>query len=176
MNSVDPTRWKFKHIIIDEGQDFYEEHLEILSTIANLTDGCFYVFYDKNQLVQQRQSLDWVKSVECRLVLTANCRNTKSIAVTANKPIGIEKIKMRVDVPGSKPNLYLNALKKYYSIIEEPILKNGGTISEIGQDGVMAYWIYDKAVEEEKQKQKEEKYISPDFFIFSSLNSREEKS
>lgn len=55
-----------------------------------------------------------------------------------------------------EPSDLFSALKKYYSIIEAPILKNGGTISKIGQDGVMAYWIYDKAVEEEKQKQKEE--------------------
>lgn len=112
LNSINHNIWKYKHIIIDEGQDFYEEHLEILSTIAALANGCFYVFYDKNQLVHQRQSLDWVKSVECRLVLTANCRNTKNIAVTSNKPIGVDKIKMRVDIPGNKPNLYLNTTRE----------------------------------------------------------------
>lgn len=108
LNSVDPITWGYSHIIIDEGQDFYEEHLEILSAIAELMQGCFYVFYDKNQLVQQRQSLDWVKTVECRLVLSANCRNTKSIATTANKSLGIDKVKMRLEVVGSKPNLYIN--------------------------------------------------------------------
>ena len=90
LNSVDPANWGYFHIIIDEGQDFCEEHLEILSTIAELMHGCFYVFYDKNQLVQQRQSLEWVKSVECRLVLSTNCRNTKNIAITSNKSLGIE--------------------------------------------------------------------------------------
>lgn len=112
LNSVDPATWDYSHIIIDEGQDFYEEHLEILSTIAELIQGCFYVFYDKNQLVQQRQSLDWVKNVECRLVLTANCRNTKNIAITSNKPLGIENVKMRLDVAGSKPSLYINRTKE----------------------------------------------------------------
>ncbi len=109
LNSVDPSSWEYSHIIIDEGQDFFEEHLDILSTIAELMHGCFYMFYDKNQLVQQRQSLDWVKNVECRLVLSANCRNTKNIAVTSNKPLGIEKVKMRLDIDGSKPNLYINS-------------------------------------------------------------------
>lgn len=108
LNSIDPSSWEYSHIIIDEGQDFFEEHLNILSTIAELRQGSFYVFYDKNQLVQQRKSLDWVKNVECRLVLSANCRNTKNIAVTFNKSLGIEKVKMRLDVDGSKPNLYIN--------------------------------------------------------------------
>lgn len=108
LNSVDPANWGYFHIIIDEGQDFCEEHLEILSTIAELMHGCFYVFYDKNQLVQQRQSLEWVKSVECRLVLSTNCRNTKNIAITSNKSLGIENVKMRLEVAGSKPSLYIN--------------------------------------------------------------------
>lgn len=108
LNSIDPEHWEYKHIIIDEGQDFYEEHLEILSTIAEFTHGCFYVFYDKNQLVQQRQSLNWVKNVECRLILTANCRNTKNIALTSNKSLGIEKVKMRLEVAGTKPQFFIN--------------------------------------------------------------------
>lgn len=112
LNSIDPMQWGFKHIIIDEGQDFYEKHLEILSDIAELTQGCFYVFYDKNQLVQQRHSLEWVKTVECRLILSANCRNTRNIAVTSNKPLGIKDVKMRVDVLGAKPNLYINHSKE----------------------------------------------------------------
>ena len=112
LNSIDTDHWEYKHIIIDEGQDFYEEHLNILSDIANRKQGCFYVFYDKNQLVQQRRSLDWVKTVECRLVLSANCRNTRSIAVTSNKPIGIDNVKMRLDITGTKPNLYINQSKE----------------------------------------------------------------
>lgn len=107
LNGYDQYGWQYKHIIIDEGQDFFEEHIEILSTIAEMRDGCFYVFYDKNQLVQQRQSLDWMNYIECRLVLTANCRNTKNIAVTSNKSIGIDKVKLRYDIAGKKPNFYI---------------------------------------------------------------------
>lgn len=105
--SIESNEWPYSHIVIDEGQDFYEDHLILLAAIAEHTDGCFYVFYDKNQLVQQRQSFNWVNSVECRLVLSANCRNTRNIAVTSNIPVGIEKIKMRFDVLGDKPNLYI---------------------------------------------------------------------
>lgn len=107
LNDYDKYSWPYKHIIIDEGQDFLEYHLELLYAIAEITDGCFYVFYDKNQLVQQRQTLDWVNRIECRLVLSCNCRNTRNIAVTSYKPLGIDKIKMRVDIPGQKPTMHL---------------------------------------------------------------------
>ena len=112
LNSFDNYPWQYKHIIIDEGQDFLEEHITLLSTIAELYDGNFYVFYDKNQLVQQRHALEWVKTIECRLVLSANCRNTKSIATTSNKPIGIEEVKMRMDIPGGKPNFHIVGSKE----------------------------------------------------------------
>lgn len=99
--------WRYKHIIIDEGQDFSEEQIKLLYDIAKMEEGCFYVFYDKNQLVQQRNSLNWAKSIECRLVLTRNCRNTRCIAETAGLPIEYTDIKMRIDIPGRKPNLYI---------------------------------------------------------------------
>lgn len=111
LNNYDKYSWNYKHIIIDEGQDFYEAHIELLSDIAEINGGCFYIFYDKNQLVQQRQELDWVKYVECRLILSVNCRNTKSIAYTANKTIGIDKVMIRNDVLGQKPNFYITNSK-----------------------------------------------------------------
>ena len=57
---------------------------------------------------------DWLNSMECRLVLSRNCRNTKEIAVTSTRPIGIEKerIKMRREFSEDdyfappKPNLF----------------------------------------------------------------------
>lgn len=99
--------WKYKSIIIDEGQDFSEEQIELLSDIARLNDGSFYIFYDKNQLVQQRNSLSWASEIECRLVLSLNCRNTRSIAETSVAPLNVASIKMRQEVQGSKPNFYI---------------------------------------------------------------------
>lgn len=107
LNKYDDYTWPYKHIVIDEGQDFFDDHLNILSAIAEIYDGSFYVFYDKNQLVQQRESLDWMKHTECKLVLTANCRNTKSIAQTSCKPIGIDAVKMRTDITGNKPAFHI---------------------------------------------------------------------
>lgn len=99
--------WKYKSIIIDEGQDFSEEQVELLSDIAKLNDGSFYIFYDKNQLIQQRNSLSWASEIECRLVLSLNCRNTRSIAETSVAPLNIKSIKMRQEIKGAKPNFYI---------------------------------------------------------------------
>lgn len=102
----------YQHIIIDEGQDFRDDHLQALHEIAKVRKGCFYVFYDRNQFVQGLKFPEWLNSMECRLVLSRNCRNTKEIAVTSTRPIGIEKerIKMRREAPGDmmplKPNLF----------------------------------------------------------------------
>ena len=110
LNSINLKEWEYKHIIVDEGQDFSEDHLKLLAKLAELKDGCFYVFYDKNQLVQQKHYLEWLKSIDCRLVLTANCRNTKSIAVTSNKVIKNDKIKMKLEINGKKPNFYFKKM------------------------------------------------------------------
>lgn len=101
----------FRHIVIDEGQDFQDEHLQLLHTIAKGKGGCFYVFYDKNQFIQGLTYAQWLDQMECRLVLSRNCRNTKEIAVTSTRPIGLEesRIKMRREFNNSsawKPNLF----------------------------------------------------------------------
>lgn len=104
----------YKHIIVDEGQDFADEHLEALHAIALENDGCFYVFYDKHQFVQGAAMPTWLDDMECRLVLNRNCRNTREIALTSTRPVGIaeEKVKMKLDVQdGSsimvKPRMYI---------------------------------------------------------------------
>lgn len=107
LNSYTEKNWNYQHIIIDEGQDFTEEHLDLLHYISQLQDSSFYVFYDRNQLVQQKQNFNWLKSIECRLVLTLNCRNTKSIASTSNKSIGIDKVRMRREIDGIKPTFMI---------------------------------------------------------------------
>jgi superfamily I DNA/RNA helicase len=81
-------------------------------------------------LVQQRNSLSWVKEIECRLVLTLNCRNTLSIAETSSKAVGVDKIKMRQEIPGEKLTL-----KKYFSK-EELILNLESKINEYIESGV----------------------------------------
>lgn len=115
-------QWNFKHIIVDEGQDFFADHLQILAGIAEEQDGCFYVFYDKNQFIQGQEYPEWLDHAECRLVLSHNCRNTHEIALTSTRPIELpeKKVKMNPYMEQSeqpKPTLYFvpngNALQDY---------------------------------------------------------------
>lgn len=124
INPSNPSEWPYKHIIIDEGQDFFPEHIYILKLFAESEDGCFYVFFDKKQLVQGSRDITWLDEMDCRLVLSANCRNTRSIAETSGKPVDISKIKMRREIPGQKPNLYIEKGKpEVYDRISEIIRK-----------------------------------------------------
>lgn len=90
-------RWGYKHIIVDEGQDFFADHLQVLSEIANEQDGCFYVFYDKNQFIQGQEYPEWLERSECRLVLSHNCRNTHEIAITSTRPIDLPERRVKMN-------------------------------------------------------------------------------
>ena len=90
------NQWLYRHIIIDEGQDFAEWNT-LLYDLAKEKQGCCYIFYDKNQLVQKRDPLKWLDPFECRLTLSWNCRNTKRIAETSVSPIPADHIRMRIE-------------------------------------------------------------------------------
>ena len=51
LDRFDSYDWDYKHIVIDEGQDFDDIEIEKLYDIALLLDGAFYVFFDKNQFI-----------------------------------------------------------------------------------------------------------------------------
>ena len=115
-------RWNFKHIIVDEGQDFFADHLQILSEIAEAQDGCFYVFYDKNQFVQGQEYPEWLDHAECRLILSHNCRNTHEIALTSTRPIDLPEKRVKMNpymdqTEQPKPKLFFvsdgKALQEY---------------------------------------------------------------
>lgn len=89
----------YKHIIIDEGQDFGQNNinakgiLDLFQTIIldETINGTFYVFYDKMQLIQGKVIPDCILNADCRLTLHVNCRNTENIAVTSIRPFEEEK-------------------------------------------------------------------------------------
>jgi len=81
----------YDSVIIDEGQDFPELCIEALE---NCTRKSFYVFYDKNQLVQKNKLPEWLEQAECRLKLHKNCRNTKQIAETVARSVKISDMKL----------------------------------------------------------------------------------
>lgn len=118
--------WKYKHIIIDEAQDFSSEQLQYLMNLANAHDGCIYAFYDKNQLVHvvDDQKMCWIDLFECRLVLLMNCRNTKSIATTAYRPIGIMEVQTKITALGKKPDFHIVRTATLLVTTVEQIIEN----------------------------------------------------
>jgi len=89
----------YQHVIIDEGQDFgrldlEEEIIELLkeNAIENEThNGSFYLFYDKNQMVQSDRIPKYITESDCKLTLYRNCRNTENIALTSLRLLGSDK-------------------------------------------------------------------------------------
>ena len=88
----------YQHIVIDEGQDFGRDELtgrenksetdiiELLKLIMLDNDSdnhSFYVFYDKNQMVQSLSVPEYIREADCKLTLYKNCRNTINIAETS---------------------------------------------------------------------------------------------
>lgn len=89
-------QFPYKHVIVDEGQDFGMDDIEeadILQVLQDIIvdnsklDGTFYIFYDKLQLVQSRNVPKYIEDADCKLTLYRNCRNTENIAATSLKPV-----------------------------------------------------------------------------------------
>ncbi len=105
----------YKHIIIDEGQDFGQTNMEeneiiqLLEMIImdNDDDGTFYVFYDAMQLVQGNAVPCYITNADCKMTLYKNCRNTRKIATTSVKPLGQKRPKL-IDscVEGATPQMF----------------------------------------------------------------------
>lgn len=116
----------YKHVIIDEGQDFgkYDiEEEEILDLLkANVIDneridGTFYLFYDKNQMIQSHKMPSFISEADCKLTLYKNCRNTINIARTSLRFLGNNKNPKMYDgaLIGEQADMY------YATDIEESI-------------------------------------------------------
>ena len=102
----DPDKFGYKHVIVDEGQDFglvdasvdsseAEANcsiLDLLQEAAAESNGTFYLFYDKYQMIQGGESIEYkipdcITNSDCKLSLHLNCRNTKEIAQTSVTPL-----------------------------------------------------------------------------------------
>lgn len=90
-----PNAFPYKHIVIDEGQDFGStakdtSKSDLLDTLRLLTEeaeGTFYLFYDKFQLVQGSGLPDFINEADCKLTLWINCRNIFNIAKCSIKAL-----------------------------------------------------------------------------------------
>ncbi len=103
------SSFPYKHVIIDEGQDFgrvedmEESIIDLLKTNAiddEKRNGTFYLFYDKNQMINSKSVPSYIQDADCKLTLYRNCRNTENIALTSLRLLGSSKA----------PKLYKDAI------------------------------------------------------------------
>ncbi|MCR5661621.1 MAG: NERD domain-containing protein [bacterium] len=119
----------YKHIIIDEGQDFgipdiaNNKILETLKTIIeDKQQGCFYIYYDRTQLIQADVLPDILKDADCKLTLYRNCRNTKNIAQTSLSVINGSKLKLKdSSIEGSRATMHFCNEDNIVSVIDNII-------------------------------------------------------
>jgi len=104
----DNELWPYHHVVIDEGQDLDDN---LIIQLYKNTKKSFYVFYDRNQLIQKNILPEWVEHLECRLVLHKNCRNTAEISRTASSVLSLEKPISDDIVRGEKPLIYFHQNK-----------------------------------------------------------------
>jgi DNA replication protein DnaC len=113
----------YQHVIIDEGQDFGKEEIDEVEIIELLRknaieneerNGTFYLFYDKNQMVQSKKAPKYIEEADCKLTLYRNCRNTENIALTSLRLLGSDKApKLYPDaVMGDLPEIGFCATKE----------------------------------------------------------------
>lgn len=113
-------RFPYKHVVVDEGQDFGQVRVEEVGVLDTLSEialgqegGSFYAFYDKMQCVQSSKLPSCIEDADCRITLRRNCRNTENIAITSMRPIGAEnRLKLRDGaLPGALACLYVSELQ-----------------------------------------------------------------
>ena len=130
----------YKHVIIDEGQDFGMDEIaeaDLLQQIKEIIvdnetlNGSFYVFYDKLQLIQAKHMPKFIEDADCKLTLYRNCRNTENIAITSLRPI-TERKPMLLEgcVKGTPARIY------FCSNNESVIKRIDETIDSLKSEGV----------------------------------------
>ncbi len=113
----------YQHVIIDEGQDFGKDEIDEVEIIELLKEnainnedknGTFYLFYDKNQMIQSKKVPKYIEEADCKLTLYRNCRNTENIALTSLRLLGTDKVpKLYPDaVMGDLPVIGFGATKE----------------------------------------------------------------
>lgn len=110
----------FAHVVIDEAQDFDRDWLEFLR--YRFRSGAFYVFYDRNQTIQNEKDATWLNDIPCRLVLTRNCRNTDEIARVAYRVAGLSAVPT-LGATGPRPTLHAIAAPGNAMMIVETLLQ-----------------------------------------------------
>lgn len=139
-------KFEYQHIIVDEGQDFGREMADdakILELFYEYGENfgndrfssSFFIFYDKNQLVNSKKLPSYIQNVDSKLTLYKNCRNTKNIAATAYSLINLKPILYDKAWVGEVSSFYI------YNSIDELKTKIGNLLEklskEVGNDRVI---------------------------------------
>lgn len=123
---IDWDALDFNDIIVDEGQDFINDEIMYFKEMAEIKEGRFFVFYDKNQRLTTEDVPEWIQNSECKLLLTKNCRNTYEIALTSYKVIDVELNQKLMMVRGDKTSISF--------VKGAPLIKLGKLISFFTND------------------------------------------
>lgn len=124
--TIDWDALDFDDIIIDEAQDFVNDEIIYFKEMAEIKEGRFFVFYDKNQLLTTKEVPEWIQNSECKLILTKNCRNTYEIALTSYNVIDVE-LNQKITM--------INGEKTLISFVKgDPLIKLGKLISFFTND------------------------------------------
>ncbi|MCR5187432.1 MAG: NERD domain-containing protein [Treponema sp.] len=152
----------YKHIIVDEGQDFgsndngelesskmdlKEEILNILHNLILEREGSFYVFYDKQQKIQSGKIPSFIKNQDSRLSLSQNIRNTQDIGKTAAKTISDKRCYKLNTVTGDTPVYHLidnSVHKQIQSIINKQKSLSNDIVIITTKDKLTDSCIFDK--------------------------------
>ena len=105
--AYDDSAWPWPDIVVDEGQDLSDSLIAHLADLAELYDGSFYVFYDREQYIMQQTRPAWMDTkAECRLVIYRNCRNTHEIADFISRLMGIPADRYENQIHGLPPTAF----------------------------------------------------------------------
>ena len=101
----------WRHVIIDEAQDFKYNVLEALFNCCADRDGFFLAFYDPNQLVHfDRTGKNWLQEdhpATAGVTLSRNLRNTAQIARTAEGYAELSTGYAQDTLQGMQPRVWL---------------------------------------------------------------------
>lgn len=122
----------YRHVIVDEGQDFGRDEIEEIEILQMLHDvvmeetdpeSSFYVFYDRLQTVQSSRLPEFIEMADCKLMLYRNCRNTGNVSRTAMSLMEDDKRKLLLrDIGGKIPRLHFcTALELQKKVVDNAI-------------------------------------------------------
>lgn len=118
--SENTSLFPYRHVVVDEGQDFGQEAIEeadvlgYLSLLVEERGGTIYFFYDRRQLVQGVGLPRVISDSDCRLTLYRNCRNTENIARCSLRSLNDNSggQVLLSNEPGNPPLLKISSINK----------------------------------------------------------------